>query len=100
MVADFVDVHDVGVLQPGGRLGLAAEPRQVLRRGVLPCQNHLEGDDAVQALLAGAIHHAHAPPAQHAQDFVPGDAPGHRGNVPGRREGGGEGEGGVGHRES
>ena len=49
MLADLVDLHDVRVLQPGDRLGLGAEARELRRPGVGAGEDHLEGDEAVRA---------------------------------------------------
>ena len=55
-----MDGDDVRVLQRGRGHGLGAEPLHRLRRRMRPEQEHLERDDAVQALLAGLVDHAHA----------------------------------------
>ena len=56
----FVDGDDVGMLQRRRGHGLGAETLHRLRRRVRPEQQQLEGDDPIQALLAGLIDHAHA----------------------------------------
>jgi hypothetical protein len=68
----LVDLHDVGVLQPGNGLGLGAEACQVVRPCVAPRQDHLEGDQAVGQDLPSLVDDAHAAPAQLPQDFVAG----------------------------
>ena len=48
--------------------------------GVLSRQDHLERDHAIELGLAGLVHDSHPAAAQHALDFVAGDArhrPGH-----------------------
>ena len=58
-LADGVDRDDVGMGQPGGGLRLAGEAlADVLLEGELGRQ-HLDGDPALEPLVAGAVHHAH-----------------------------------------
>ena len=64
VLADLVDLDDARVLELGDRLGLGPEPRELIGRGVGPGQDHLEGDVAVEAELAGLINDAHAAAAQ------------------------------------
>ena len=73
MFADIVNLHDMGVLQPCDGLRLSAEAFQVIRRGIMACQNHLQGDDAIELKLPGLVHNAHAAAAQDAQNLVAGD---------------------------
>ena len=55
-----VDRHDVRMGQPSGRLRLALEPlADVLLEGELRGQ-HLDGDAALQPLVARAVNDAHA----------------------------------------
>ncbi len=72
-LADVVDLHDVGVLQPGDGLRLGQEAGGRLGRGMGTAQDHLQGAGAVQADLPGAVDDAHAAAAQLAQDLVAGD---------------------------
>jgi chemotaxis protein methyltransferase CheR len=51
VLADLVDLHHVGVLEPGRRLALGAEAPRLRRGGHLPGQEHLEGHGAVEARL-------------------------------------------------
>src|SRR5262249_21123181 len=76
------DLHDVGVLQPGDRLRLAAEPLAVLGGGEGPGQDDLQGDGAVEPGLPGLVDDAHAAAAQLFED----DGAGEEGQV-GRRRG-------------
>ena len=88
MLSDFVDLHNVGMLQAADRLRLGAEPRQVVGSGVGAGQDHLERDEAIESDLAGLVDDAHAAPAQLAQDFITGnlnDGPGRRGGALTRR---------------
>jgi len=70
VAADFVDVNDVRMIEPGGGLGFAAEAGDFLRTGKAPGVNQLEGDDAVETELAGAIYLAHAAVAKEFEEFV------------------------------
>jgi len=68
--ADGVDGDDVGMAQAGRGLGLAGEPlADVLLEGKLG-REHLDGDPALEPLVASAVHHAHAAPADLALDGV------------------------------
>ena len=68
--ADGVDRDDVGVGQPGGGLRLAGEALpDVLLEGELGRQD-LDGDPALEPLVAGAVHHAHAATADLALDGI------------------------------
>ena len=58
-LADLEDRDDVRVLQPRRRLGLGAEPLDVLVVREPARQDHLERHDPAQVHLPGAIDHAH-----------------------------------------
>ena len=73
MLADVVDLDDVGVLEPGDGLGLGEEAGGGLGAGVRAGQDHLQGDGAVEPDLAGLVDDAHAAAAQLAQDLVAGE---------------------------
>ena len=68
------DLDDVGVVEPRDGLRLQAEPRLVHRGGHRAADHHLDGDDAVQPLVAGLVDDAHAAAAEFAEDLVAGDA--------------------------
>ena len=51
--ADLKDRYDAGVIELGSRLGFALEALDVLIRGQLPRQDHLERDNPVQAASGG-----------------------------------------------
>ena len=73
ILAHLVDRHDVGVVQSRRGAGLAAEP--LLDHpvaGHLPRQD-LERHPAAQRDLLGLVHHAHAAPADLAEDPVVAD---------------------------
>jgi hypothetical protein len=83
VLAYLVDLYDVGVLEARHRLGLGAKACQRLRTGVGARQDHLEGDDSLEALLSRLVDDAHGAAAQLAQDVVAGNRrPGR--SVPGR----------------
>ena len=67
MLADAEDRHDVGVVQPRGRAGLALEAADLLGVGERPGGQHLERHAAAERLLLGLVHDAHAAAAHLAQ---------------------------------
>ena len=58
--ADFVDGHNVRMLQFGGGFGFGLETLDEFLAGVGTGQNHFQGDDAVEARLPRLIHDTHA----------------------------------------
>jgi len=65
-----VDRNDVRVLEQGDRLGFRPKTfqRPTIRE---PAEkDHLDGDDPVEALLAGPIHDSHAAPVDFGEKFV------------------------------
>ena len=71
MLADFVDLHDIRVLQPGHGLRLGPEAGEPVRAHPAS-QDHLQGDDALQSNLPRPEHHAHAAAAEFPQNLVAG----------------------------
>ncbi len=67
--AEIMDGNDAWVVEPGQRLGFAGEPFG--ESGVLtnPGRQNLERDDAVEFLLPGFVHRAHAAAADELEDF-------------------------------
>ena len=55
------------------RLGLAGESRALRRPGISPGAYHLDGDRAVELLVAGPVHDAHAAGAEDGLRLVAGD---------------------------
>src|SRR6266478_4926608 len=70
MLPDLMNLHDVRVLQLGDRLGLSLEASQVPGAGVGAGQDHLEGDEALEAALPGLVDNAHSAAPQLRQQFV------------------------------
>jgi hypothetical protein len=70
VLADLVDLHNVGMVQPGHRLGLGAEAGQVFRLGLGAGQDHLQGDEALELRLPRLVDHAHAAAAEQAQHLI------------------------------
>ena len=70
MLANFVDGHDVGVIELGGGLSLGLEPLHVSGRGQLSGQDHLEGNQPLQLDLPRLVHHAHAAACDLLQQLV------------------------------
>ena len=78
LFADFVDLDDVRMLEPGDRLGFDIEAGQLMIARMGAGQHHLERDEAVEPALTCLVNDAHAAPAQLAEDFVAG----HHGRIP------------------
>ena len=70
VLTHFVDADDVAVIQTGRRLGLGAEPVDLVFARQLPAEDHLDRDHAVQAHLAGFVHHAHAATRDFLQQLI------------------------------
>src|SRR5262249_24571815 len=73
VLAKVVDAHDVRVVEPGDRLGLAAEAGQLLGGRLPAAPDRLEGNDAVETDLAGPVDDAHAARLETGQHDVPGE---------------------------
>ena len=59
-----------GMLEARGGDGLGAKALEHRRSGKLAKQQHLDGDDAVEADLAGAVDDAHAAAGDLVEQFV------------------------------
>ncbi len=70
VLTDFIERHDVGVVQVGGGLRLDAEPLDEFGRGQAAGQDHLEGDKTVQTDLPGLVDHAHGAAGDFLDQFV------------------------------
>ncbi len=68
MLPDLEDLHDVGVLEPGHRLGLDAHAEQPCGFRMGTGQDQLEGHHSVQGDLPGTVHDPHAAPAELSLD--------------------------------
>ena len=68
LAADGIDGHDVGVMEPGGGLGLLAEALQMLGVEGGRKRQHLQGHPPGQRQLDGLVDDAHAAPANLADD--------------------------------
>ena len=73
-LADAEDGHDVGVMQPPGRLGLAAEAGKVRRVQQRRGRQHLEGHVPAERFLLRLVNDAHAAPAHLTQDAIVAEA--------------------------
>jgi hypothetical protein len=73
LLADFVDLHDVRVLQLGHGFGFVAEARQLLGPGMGAGQDHLQGYQAVEFDMPRPVDDPHAAAPQDTEDFVTGD---------------------------
>jgi hypothetical protein len=84
MLADLVNRHDVRVVEVGGGFRLGVEALHVTRRRQLLGEDHLEGDDPVEALLSCLVDDAHAAAGDLLQQLVIAEVPDPR---PRRRRG-------------
>ncbi len=66
MVADFIYLNDVGVLQLANGLCFGAEPAQFHLTGMATGQDHLERHDTLDAALPRLIHHPHRSATENA----------------------------------
>jgi hypothetical protein len=73
--ACIVDVHNIGMTEPGRRLGLAMEACQELGVMLKILGQHLKGHIALQRRLPGHIDHGHAAPPQFLNDLVRAQSP-------------------------
>ncbi len=74
-MADLVHLDDIDVLDAGGQLGFAEEADSLRFGGKLAGENHLEGDQAVQATVPGLVNDAHAAASDFGEDLVIADPP-------------------------
>ena len=74
----LVDLHDVGVLDAGGQLRLAAEPLPLGFRREAAGQDHLQGHQPPEAAMPGLVDHPHPAPSDLAEDGVLAHVPGRR----------------------
>jgi hypothetical protein len=88
VLADVEDGADVGVEDASGGPGLALEAMDALGAllGRAVEEGDLEGDDAVEVGVVGAVDGAHAAGAKPAEDLVPADGARRR-LIDGRRHG-------------
>src|ERR1051325_1726415 len=70
VLADFVDGHDVRVIQPRRRFGFRVKTLLQRRRGQLPGENHLQCDGPIEAYLPRAIDDAHPTTRDFFEQFV------------------------------
>jgi hypothetical protein len=74
VLPDLVNRHNVRMVQVGRHLGLAAKACHFARGGQLTGQDHLQSDDAVEALLPRPIDDAHAAAGDLVEQLVVADA--------------------------
>ena len=88
--ADFVNGNDVGMAEARDGLGLNFEAADFLLGSERASEDDFEGNDAVEAFLAGLVNDAHAALADDFEDFVAGEfRRGKRGGGCGEGESGG-----------
>src|SRR5579863_93655 len=70
LLADVVEGADVGMIQAGNRASFALKPLAQLGTAGEMSGRNLNGDDAIEARVAGAIHLAHPARTDGGKDFV------------------------------
>ena len=68
-LVDFVDLHDVGVLQACHGFRFGSEASQAVGIGVGTLQDHLEGHDTVELQMPSLVNDAHAAAAQDTENL-------------------------------
>jgi hypothetical protein len=69
-LAEFIDGHDVQVVELRHGPGLVLEPHQLWLGGETARIDHLEGDFAIERCLARFVHNPHTSPPKLLQDLV------------------------------
>ena len=69
MFADLVDLHDVGMMQPGDGLAFERKRARACAESSDLGLQHLDGDDAIELFLPGLVNHAHAAASQPVREF-------------------------------
>ena len=69
MIANLVDLRDVGMLKLSDRLGLCAETGQCLEVGA-GVEDHLQCDNVLEARLKCLVDDAHAAAANYFTHFI------------------------------
>jgi len=90
MLPNFINRHDVRMIQARHRLGLAIEPLDEIARGNRPLPNHLEGHGAFDTDLSRLKDHAHAAARNFRLQLVVAEEPDARGSARVGRRGGRE----------
>ena len=75
VLAHLIDRHDVRVIQVGRELGLAEESLSLRRGRHRPGQDHLQGDEPFQPLVAGLVNDTHATARELLEQFIVADGP-------------------------
>jgi hypothetical protein len=78
VLADFMDLHNVRVLQAGHRLSLGPKALPLPFASMAAAQDHLEGDHPLQGEMPGFVDHAHGAAAENSLDVVAGNSRGRR----------------------
>src|SRR5437899_13100773 len=71
-LADFIDLHDVRMLQTRLRLGFRTEADHLLGTGMSAGQDHLQRRRPLQDNMPCSVYDTHPAAAQLAQALVPG----------------------------
>ena len=70
VLPDFVNGHDVWMIEAGRRSGFGLKARDEFRRAFLARFDKFQGDQSIQAVLPRPIHDAHPAPRDFAEQFV------------------------------
>ncbi len=79
--ADFMDGDDGRMAQAGGGAGFRVESDDVQLAGQDPSADHLDGDEAIEADLAGPVDDPHAAAVDFLEEFVVAEIPDGAGGV-------------------
>src|SRR5260370_15493463 len=71
-LADFKDLHDIGMLQPSNGVGFRAKARRLFRQATQLRQQNLQSHPAVRPVLPGFVNYPHSPPTQFLEDLIAG----------------------------
>ena len=70
MVADFIHLHDAGMIQASGGLCFTFESLQIFLAGLWRASQNLQCGITSELQVFGCVHIRHATAAQAAQDLV------------------------------
>ena len=70
VLADFVNRHDIGMIEIRRGFGFGAKTLHFGRSRQLTRTDHLERHDAIHTYLAGIVHHSHPTFSDFAEQFV------------------------------
>jgi hypothetical protein len=74
--ANFVDANDIRMMKAAGRYGFDTEAPDHVLAGHRTEQQHLDGDNSVEAFLTRPVNDTHAAPSDFLKQFVIAKRPG------------------------